>query len=122
MSLEESIRFDNLNTIKTIFMIATIFLLAAVVQTVVQKLKPTFSLSYSINSKPSYLKAKLIAKLVTSATIYLSGLYFYFLTDLSVRSKYSMWALAFSYIIYHPYRWGFAKIFEIRDKNKTNTL
>ncbi|KGK91229.1 hypothetical protein DP73_04475 [Desulfosporosinus sp. HMP52] len=117
MYLEESIRFDNLNTIKTIFMIATIFLLAAVVQ----KLIPRFSFSYSINSKPSYLKAKLIAKLVTSATIYLEGLYFYFFTDLSIRSRYSMLGLALSYIIYHPYKWGFAKIFEIRDKNETNT-
>ncbi|SDH75091.1 hypothetical protein [Desulfosporosinus hippei] len=117
MSLEEEIRISNLNNIELMFIIATIFLLAALVQ----KLKPRFSLSYSINSKPSYLKAKLIAKLVTSATIYLGGLYFYFFTDLSIRSRYSMWGIALSYIIYHPYKWGFAKIFEIREKNKINT-
>ncbi|AFQ45178.1 hypothetical protein Desmer_3303 [Desulfosporosinus meridiei DSM 13257] len=114
MSSEELHRLINLDTIETMFILATFILLTAIVQ----KLKPTFSLSYNKNSKPSYLKAKMIAKLVASASIYLGGLYYYYFIDLSERSWLSMWALPISFIMYNTYIWVFTNISKRRDRCK----
>lgn len=114
MYLEESIRQANINNIKMIFILATIFLLIALVQ----KLKPTFSLTYQSNSKPSYVKAKLISKLITSATLYICGVYFYYFTDLTLfeASKDSYLTLVIPILGYHVYVWGLTKLFDFRNK------
>lgn len=113
VSSEESFRQININNIKMILILATIFLIIALIQ----KLKPTFSITYQIN-KPSYIKGKLIAKLITSVTLYICGFYLYYFTDLTQTSKYTFWALSIPFLLYHVYKWGFSKLIDYNNKNK----
>ncbi|GAB6173600.1 hypothetical protein JCM15765_30780 [Paradesulfitobacterium aromaticivorans] len=108
MSVEYVFRQVNISNIKMIFIVATLILLIALLQ----KLKPTFSVTYHINNKPSYVKAKFISKLLTSATLYICGFYLYYFTNLTETSKYSAFALWIPIMLYHAYKWGFTKLFE----------
>ena len=113
MSLEETYRQANMINIKIIFIFATIFLLIAFFQ----KLKPTFSLSYLINSKSTHVKAKLISKLITSAVLYIYGFYMLYFADLTQQTLwYSFWALWISIMFYHVFKWGLTKLFDFRNK------
>lgn len=108
MYLEDTIIQFNLNDIKKIFIVATVVLIIAVIQ----KLKPAFSITYYTNNKPSYLRAKFISKLLTSATLYLGGFFLYFFVDLTDPSMYSFFAFWIPIILYHVFKWGLTKLFE----------
>lgn len=108
MSLEDTIIRSNINDIKIIFVVATVILVIALIQ----KLIPTFSITYHTNNKPPYLKAKFISKLLTSAILYLGGFFLYFFVNLTEPSMYSFFALWIPIILYHVLKWGLTKLFE----------
>lgn len=108
MSPEELIHKMNMNNIRIMFIISTFILLIALVQ----KLKPTFSITYHINNNPSYVKAKLISKLITSATLYICGFYFYYFSDLTKTTMHISYALCISLLLYQLYKWALTRIFE----------
>ncbi len=113
MTFEESIRQGHINHINMIFIMATLLLFLALIQ----KFKPSFSYSYLINSKPTYLKAKFIAKLISSATLYICGLYLTYYADLTNKTtRYSFWALWIPILLYHVYKWGLTKIFDHKNQ------
>jgi len=114
LSTEEAFRQINLNNVKMIIILASLLLIIALIQ----KMKPTLSVTYHFNSKSSYVKAKFISKLLTSGTWYIGGLYVYYFTDLTKSSMLSAYILSFPIILYHVYKWGLIKLIEFRDKNK----
>ncbi|MDO0825668.1 hypothetical protein [Desulfosporosinus nitroreducens] len=115
MTFEEYIRQGHVNNIKMIFIMASILLLLAVFQ----KFKPSFSLSYLSNSKPTYLKAKLLAKLISSATLYICGLYLTYFADLTNKTTmYSFWFLWIPILLYHVYKWGLTKFFDHKNQEE----
>jgi Sec-independent protein secretion pathway component TatC len=118
MSVEDAFKELNMNNIKMLFLFATVLLIIALIQ----KVNPAFSITYHFNSKPSYVKAKFIAKLLTSATMYISGIYVYYFTDLTKSSMCSAYAFIIPYILYHVYKWGLVKLIDFRNKNKEEQL
>lgn len=114
MSLKEAFIQLNIDNIRNIFIFATILLIVAIIQAI----KPTLSLTYHSNNKPSYVKAKLVSRLMTSVTLYIWGLYYYYFTNLSERPWYTFWGVWIIIFLYYAYRWGFTKLFDIRDKKR----
>lgn len=114
MSAGDAFREINLNDIKMMVILATGLLIIALIQ----KIKPTFSITYYVNSKPSYVKAKFISKLLTAGTWYIGGLYVYYFTNLARPSMFSAYVLYFPIILYHLFKWGLTKIIEFRKKNE----
>lgn len=114
MSSMELARHLNLSDITGMFILATLILLMALVQ----RLKPTLSITYLMNNNPSYLKAKFISKLITSATLYICGFYFYYFTDLTKLSMAATYALVVPIMLYHGYKWVFTKLIDSKTKNK----
>ena len=106
--LDETLQPSYMNYIIMLFILATILLIFAIIQ----KLRPSLSISYDYNHKPSYLKVKFISKLLGSATMYIGGLYLYFLTDLTKISMFPAYVLGFGIISHHIYRWILAKVLD----------
>jgi hypothetical protein len=100
----------SLGQVEMMFILATLLLFIAFVQ----KIKPTFSITYHYN-KPSYVKAKLVSKVLTSGSLYICGLYFYF-TGQTTDSWITFWALWIPLILYHVFIRGLTKLFDDREK------
>ncbi|KLU60743.1 hypothetical protein CEB3_c27160 [Peptococcaceae bacterium CEB3] len=96
-----------MNDARAMFIFATLILLIALVQ----KAKPTLSVTFYLHNDPLYLKAKFLSKLITSAILYVFGFYFYYFVDLTKPTMDTAYALGISILLYHGLKWAFAKLF-----------